>query len=89
MEKNKLIKMCLWILLILFLLWLLFMMFLKEYADGYHLIYYDECINDVYNCTCNNDNGQTCECYRKKLWIEYKGTCDRNLLNDSQIVKQE
>lgn len=85
--KTKIIKISMWLLLAIFILWLLYNMFLKEYQTNKHLIKFKECQNDAYNCICNLDNGNTCSCKAKKLWIEYDGLCSKEILKEYQITE--
>lgn len=57
------------------------------YKNGNHMITMEEC-QETYNCDCTYDNGKTCLCTLKKWLIEKEYSCSREIIEDSQIIKE-
>lgn len=51
------------------------------------MITMEEC-QETYNCDCTYDNGKTCLCTLKKWLIEKEYSCSREIIEDSQIIKE-
>ena len=88
MNRIKIIKIMIRLALIIFIIFILYLMFVEPYTkNGNHMITMEEC-QETYNCDCTYDNGKTCLCTLKKWLIEKEYSCSREIIEDSQIIKE-